>query len=70
MTPKELSDIRRKLKVYERHNQENAIDFVNYFVGKLPFRIHTIRTGHGHELQAKFHWSALIILTSVCARRG
>jgi transposase InsO family protein len=46
----------RALKIYERHNQENAIDFVNYFVSKFPFRIHTIRTDHGHEFQAKFHW--------------
>jgi transposase InsO family protein len=46
----------RALKVYEGHNQENAIDFVNYFVNKFPFRIHTIRTDHGYEFQAKFHW--------------
>jgi transposase InsO family protein len=46
----------RALKVYERHNQENAISFVNYFVGKFPFRIHTIRADHGHEFQSKFHW--------------
>lgn len=46
----------RALKVYERHNQENAIEFVNYFVNKFPFRIHTIRTDHGHEFQSKFHW--------------
>jgi len=46
----------RALKVYERHNQENSISFVNYFVGKFPFRIHTIRTDHGHEFQARFHW--------------
>jgi transposase InsO family protein len=46
----------RALKIYERHNQQNAIDFVNYFVNKFPFRIHTIRTDHGHEFQAKFHW--------------
>lgn len=46
----------RALKIYERHNQENAISFVNYFVEKFPFRIHTVRTDHGHEFQAKFHW--------------
>ena len=46
----------RALKIYERHNHENAISFVNYFVGKFPFRIHTIRTDHGHEFQSKFHW--------------
>jgi hypothetical protein len=46
----------RALKIYERHTQQNAIDFVNYVVGKFPFRIHTIRTDNGHEFQAKFHW--------------
>jgi transposase InsO family protein len=46
----------RALKIYERHNQENAISFVNYFVNKFPFRIHSIRADHGHEFQSKFHW--------------
>ena len=46
----------RALKVYERHNQANAIDFVDYVIGKFPFRIQTIRTDRGHEFQAKFHW--------------
>jgi transposase InsO family protein len=46
----------RALKIYERHNQANAIDFVNYVVEKFPFRIHTVRTDNGHEFQAKFHW--------------
>ena len=46
----------RALKIYERHTQQNAIDFVNYVIGKFPFRINTIRTDNGHEFQAKFHW--------------
>lgn len=46
----------RALKVYERHTQDNAIDFINYVVEKFPFRIQTIRTDNGHEFQAKFHW--------------
>lgn len=46
----------RALKIYERHNQENAVDFVNYVVKKFPFCIHTIRTDNGHEFQSKFHW--------------
>lgn len=46
----------RALKVYERHTQKNAIDFVNYFREKFPFRIHTIQTDNGHEFQAQFHW--------------
>jgi transposase InsO family protein len=46
----------RALKVYERHNQLNAIDFIDYVIKKFPFRIQTVRTDNGHEFQAKFHW--------------
>jgi transposase InsO family protein len=46
----------RALKIYKRHTQANAIDFVNHVVERFPFRIHTVRTDHGHEFQAKFHW--------------
>lgn len=31
----------RALKVYAKHTQENAIDFVNCVIFKFPFRIHT-----------------------------
>ena len=46
----------RALKIYARHNQDNAISFIEYVVAKFPFRIHTIRTDRGHEFQALFHW--------------
>ena len=59
----------RALKVYEKHTQANAIDFVNHIIEKFPFRIREIRTelpmvaplvretiGDGHEFQTKFHW--------------
>ncbi|MFC1565111.1 IS481 family transposase [candidate division KSB1 bacterium] len=46
----------RALKIYERHTQQNAINFIDYIVSKFPFRIHTVRTDNGHEFQAKFHW--------------
>lgn len=49
----------RALKVYERNNQKNAIDFVNYVINKFPFRIKIIRTDNGHEFQAKFHWHCI-----------
>ena len=45
----------RALKVYPRHTQANAIDFVNYVVKEFPFHIRTIRTDRGHEFQALFH---------------
>jgi hypothetical protein len=46
----------RALKVYKKHTQVNAIDFVDHIIDKFPFRIREIRTDNGHEFQAKFHW--------------
>jgi len=46
----------RALKIYSRHNQANAIKFIDYAIDRFPFRIHTIRTDRGHEFQAQFHW--------------
>ena len=46
----------RALKVYTKHTQANAIDFIDYVTEKFPFRIKVIRTDNGHEFQAKFHW--------------
>lgn len=46
----------RALKIYERHNQTNAIDFINHVVEKFPFRIHTVQTDNGHEFNTRFHW--------------
>ena len=46
----------RALKVYDKHTQANAIDFVDHIIEKFPFRIKEIRTDNGHAFQAKFHW--------------
>ena len=46
----------RALNIYSRHNQANAINFVDFVIDKFPFRIQCIRTDRGHEFQAKFHW--------------
>jgi hypothetical protein len=46
----------RALKLYAKHTQANAIDFVDHIIEKFPFRTQTIRTDRGHEFQAKFHW--------------
>jgi len=40
----------RALKIYPRHTQANAIEFIDYVVDRFPFRIHTIRTDRGHEV--------------------
>jgi transposase InsO family protein len=46
----------RALKVHKRHNQQDAIHFIDTVIEKLSFRIHTIRTDRGHEFQAKCYW--------------
>jgi hypothetical protein len=46
----------RAPKIYKRHTQANAIDFIDYVGEKFPFRIQIIRTDRGHEFQALFHW--------------
>ena len=46
----------RALKIYARHNQKNACDFIDYIIEKFPFRIREIGTDRGHEFQAIFHW--------------
>jgi transposase len=46
----------RALKIYEKHTQVNAIDFIDHIIEKFPFRIREVRTDNGHEFQAKFHW--------------
>ena len=46
----------RALKIYNKHNQESSINFIDYVIKKFPFRINTIQTDNGHEFQSKFHW--------------
>ncbi len=46
----------RALQVYDHHNQDCAIAFVDEVVRSFPFRIRQIRTDNGHECQARFHW--------------
>jgi len=46
----------RALRIYRKHNQKCAIDFLDYVKAEFPFRIHTVQTDNGHEFQAQFHW--------------
>jgi transposase InsO family protein len=46
----------RALQIFAEHNQDRAIQFMDYVVEKFPFRISTVRTDRGHEFQARFHW--------------
>ena len=46
----------RALRIFPKHNQDCAIQFMEYVIERFPFRISTIRTDRGHEFQARFHW--------------
>jgi transposase InsO family protein len=46
----------RVLKIYERNNQKNAIDFIDYVLSRLPFRVQTVQTDNGTEFNTQFHW--------------
>ncbi len=46
----------RVLKIYERNNQKNACEFVDYVLSRLPFRVQAIQTDNGPEFSAQFHW--------------
>ena len=48
----------RVLKVYKKHNQASAIDFVDYIIEEFPFRSQEICADNGYEFQAKLHWHA------------
>jgi len=44
------------LKVYGRHTQANAIDFLDYVIKCFPSRIREVQTDNGRDLQATVHW--------------
>lgn len=46
----------RALQIFAAHNQDRAIQCMDYVVEKFPFRISTVRTHRGREFQAGFHW--------------
>ena len=49
----------RILKVFERNNQRSAIQFIDYVIERLPFRVEVIQTDNGGEFQKDFHWHVL-----------
>lgn len=49
----------RVLRVYPKHDQKTAIQFLDYVLEKLPFQVETIQTDNGAEFQAAFHWHVL-----------
>jgi transposase InsO family protein len=49
----------RVLRIYDRLNQQSAIRFLDYVLGKLPFKVEVIQTDNGAEFQAQFHYHVL-----------
>jgi transposase InsO family protein len=47
------------LRVYPRNTQKTAIQFIDYLLEKLPFRVECIQTDNGAEFQAAFPWHLL-----------
>jgi transposase InsO family protein len=46
----------RVLRIYPQLNQKTAIQFVDYVLERLPFRVEVIQTDNGAEFQSHFHW--------------
>jgi transposase InsO family protein len=49
----------RILRIYERRNQQNSIQFMDYALSKLPFPVHSLQTDNGTEFGPQFHWHLL-----------
>ena len=49
----------RVLRIYPQLNQKTAIQFLDYLLERLPFRVEVIQTDNGVEFGASFHWHVL-----------
>ena len=49
----------RVLRIYPKHDQKTAIQFLDYVLTKFPFQIDVIQTDNGSEFQSGFHWHVL-----------
>jgi transposase len=49
----------RILRIYPKLNQQTAIQFLDYVLERLPFRVEVIQTDNGPEFGASFHWHVL-----------
>lgn len=45
----------RVLRIYRRCDQKTAVQFLDYVLERLPFRIEIIQTDNGAEFQSAFH---------------
>ena len=49
----------RVLRIYDRCNQQTAIQFADYVLERLAFRVEVIQTDNGVEFGASFYWHVL-----------
>lgn len=49
----------RVLRIYPRCDQKTAVQFLDYVLERLPFRVEVIQTDNGPEFQSAFHWNVL-----------
>jgi transposase InsO family protein len=49
----------RVLRIYPKLNQQTAIQFLDYLLERLPFRVEVIQTDNGVEFGSSFHWHVL-----------
>ena len=49
----------RVLRIYPKLNQQTAIQFLDYVLERLPFRVEVIQTDNGGEFGSSFHWHVL-----------
>jgi IS30 family transposase len=49
----------RVLRIYPQLDQKTAIQFLDYVLERLPFRVEVIQTDNGAEFQSRFHWHVL-----------
>lgn len=49
----------RALRTYERITQKSAMQFVDYALSRLPFKVEVIQTDNGSEFGPRFHWHIL-----------
>ena len=47
------------LRAYPRCNQKTAIQFLDYLLARLPFRVEVIQTDNGGEFGTQFHYHVL-----------
>ena len=47
------------LRIYPKLNQQTAIQFLDYVLERLPFRVEVIQTDNGPEFGSSFHWHVL-----------